>query len=147
MYGELQMCLQKTWSYLSTCKDLQVRSVQNASKSNNLQKASGSAEVCGTTYTNTCWFMNMLAISIGVQMCLHMPREPPDVLTNLYGSTDVLHSLRHSGVFRNVQKAPHVEMHYYRTPDVFNNISTAAGVYQISIHLLMCFSTRPNMFV
>lgn len=64
-----------------------------------------------------CW-----CISIGVQMCLHMPREPPDVLTNLYGSTDVLHSLRHSGVFRNVQKAPHVEMHYYRTPDVFNNL-------------------------
>lgn len=80
-------------------------------------------------------------------MCLHMPREPPDVLTNLYGSTDVLHSLRHSGVFRNVQKTPHVEMHYYRTPDVFNDIPTAAGVYQKSIHLLMCFSTRPNMFV
>lgn len=30
---------------------------------------------------------------------------------------------------------------------MFSTISTAAGVYQISIHLLMCFSTRPNMFV
>lgn len=54
-----------------------------------------------------CW-----CISIGVQMCLHMPREPPDVLTNLYGSTDVLHSLRHSGVFSTISLQPQVFIKY-----------------------------------